>query len=228
MDQKDGDFAMPDSQPDGNRDWEWVSAAQTWGQGSSGLWLEAPPASPAAADPKPFDWEPRMSYVPKRPQLQAGVASAAGTVAAASEVEAPLVVHRGRCHCGRVRFEVDAPSAIVAWDCNCTICAMKRNVHFIVPGGRLRLLSDRIDGRLCDPWRHLQCYTFKTHTAQHLFCKYCGVVPFYRPRSNPDGWAVTVHCLEPGTVATLEVRFFDGSNWEGFIGASGIQALSKA
>lgn len=42
--------------------------------------------------------------------------------------------------------------------------------------------------------------------AQHLFCRACGVVPFYRPRSNPDGWAVTVHCLEAGTVTGIEVK----------------------
>lgn len=29
-----------------------------------------------------------------------------------------IVVHKGGCHCGAVRFEVDAPAHIVAWDCN--------------------------------------------------------------------------------------------------------------
>jgi hypothetical protein len=31
-------------------------------------------------------------------------------------------IHRGGCHCRRVRFEVDAPAAIEALDCNCSIC----------------------------------------------------------------------------------------------------------
>ena len=53
------------------------------------------------------------------------------------------------------------------------------------------------------------------------------VVPFYRPRSNPDGWAVTVHCLEAGSVDHVEVRAFDGKNWESFIEGSGIRAFSK-
>eukprot|EP00873_Tetraselmis_striata_P038997 jgi/Tetstr1/459261/TSEL_004661.t1 len=29
-----------------------------------------------------------------------------------------LVTHKGACHCGAVRFEVDAPAKVVAWDCN--------------------------------------------------------------------------------------------------------------
>ena len=52
-------------------------------------------------------------------------------------------------------------------------------------------------------------------------------MPFYRPRSNPDGWAVTVHCLEAGSVDHVEVRAFDGKNWESFIEGSGIRAFSK-
>jgi hypothetical protein len=37
---------------------------------------------------------------------------------------------------------------------------------------------------------------------------------FYRPRSGPDKYAVTVHCIEPGTIASVEVRHFDGQHWE--------------
>src|SRR3546814_9661743 len=31
---------------------------------------------------------------------------------------APLVTHRGGCHCRRVRFEVDAPAQLEVLDCN--------------------------------------------------------------------------------------------------------------
>ena len=51
--------------------------------------------------------------------------------------------------------------------------------------------------------------------------------PFYRPRSNPDGWAVTFQCLDPGTVSAVEVRRFNGLNWEAFVEASGITEFSK-
>ena len=52
--------------------------------------------------------------------------------------------------------------------------------------------------------------------------------PFYRPRSNPDGWAVTFQCLDPGTVSAVEVRRFNGLNWEAFVEASGITEFSKS
>jgi len=55
------------------------------------------------------------------------------------------------------RFEVDAPAEIVAWNCNCSICNMKKNWHFMVPKSRLRLLK----GEDC-----LTTYRFNTKVAQ--------------------------------------------------------------
>ena len=54
-----------------------------------------------------------------------------------------LVTHRGGCHCGAVRFEVDAPARLLVHDCNCSICAMSGFQHLIVPGSRFRLLGRR-------------------------------------------------------------------------------------
>ncbi|MBS0582554.1 MAG: GFA family protein, partial [Proteobacteria bacterium] len=50
-----------------------------------------------------------------------------------------FVTHHGRCHCGAVRFEVDAPARIAALDCNCSICRMTGFLHLIVPAARFRL-----------------------------------------------------------------------------------------
>lgn len=131
----------------------------------------------------------------------------------------PLVTHWGGCHCRAVRFEVDAPAALTVWDCNCSICAMKRNTHFIVPAARFRLSP------ASEPL--LASYRFGTKKAEHRFCKVCGICSFYTPRSNPDGVAVTVHCLDPGTATSVTTAAFDGQNWEQNYAASGIAALSK-
>jgi hypothetical protein len=124
--------------------------------------------------------------------------------------EPELVTHRGGCHCRRVAFEVDAPAALVAQDCNCSICRMTGFLHLIVPAARFRLLTDPAQ---------LVEYTWNTGVARHLFCRTCGIKSFYVPRSNPDGFDVNVHCLAPGTIAQLRIEPFDGSNWEANAGA---------
>ncbi|KAK3250006.1 hypothetical protein CYMTET_40599 [Cymbomonas tetramitiformis] len=140
------------------------------------------------------------------------------TTCSALPDEDATVVHKGGCHCGAVRFEVDAPRKLVAWDCNCSICALKRNTHFVVPSTNFRYTRGE-DSQ--------SCYTFGTHTAKHLFCATCGVCSHYIPRSNPDGVAVTIHCIYPGTVEEVETRIFDGENWEDFFESSGIAEFSK-
>ncbi|KAA0717336.1 Centromere protein V [Triplophysa tibetana] len=61
---------------------------------------------------------------------------------------------------------------------------------------------------------NLTTYTFNTHMAKHTFCKTCGVQSFYTPRSNPDGFGVAPHCLDPGTERSVTVEEFCGENWE--------------
>jgi len=115
------------------------------------------------------------------------------------------VIHSGGCHCGRVRFEVEAPAVIEATLCNCSICSMTAYLHLIVPKSRFRLLAGEAD---------LETYTFNTGVAQHLFCRICGIKSFYVPRSNPDGISVNVRCLEPATIESVHVTTFEGRNWE--------------
>ena len=40
-----------------------------------------------------------------------------------SETSASTVKYEGGCHCGRVRFEVEAPAQIEVAECNCSICS---------------------------------------------------------------------------------------------------------
>ena len=73
-------------------------------------------------------------------------------------------------------------------------------------------------------WRHnfafnikgeqdIQTYTFNTGVAKHTFCRFCGIKPFYTPRSNPDGIDINVRCLDtkPNSVSVVK---FDGEHWE--------------
>lgn len=117
-----------------------------------------------------------------------------------------MVKHIGGCHCGRVRFEVEAPAEIEAIECNCSVCSKSGFLHLIVPESRFVLIRGSED---------LATYTFNTRVAKHLFCKVCGIKSFYVPRSNPDGYSVNVRCLEPSTITRIIVKPFDGKNWEG-------------
>ena len=122
-----------------------------------------------------------------------------------SDSSPPLVTHRGGCHCGAVRFEVDAPARLVVHDCNCSICSMTGFRHLIVPRTRFRLLQGA---------EALAEYTFQTRVARHLFCRHCGIKSFYVPRSNPDGYSVNVRCLDPSTIESVTIEPFDGRNWD--------------
>jgi len=116
-----------------------------------------------------------------------------------------FVVHRGGCHCGAVRFEVEAPAALEVYECNCSMCAKLGFLHLIVPEQRFRITAGA---------ERLTLYTFNTGVAKHLFCAVCGIKPFYRPRSNPEGWSVNARCLDEGTVTSMRVEPFDGRDWE--------------
>jgi len=112
------------------------------------------------------------------------------------------VTHRGGCHCGAVAFEVDAPARVTVSECNCSVCRMTGFLHLIVPRTRFRLLRGA---------EALSEYRFNTRTAQHLFCRHCGVKSFYVPRSNPDGYSVNLRCLDQSTLAEVTVEPFDDS-----------------
>ncbi|MGB5623239.1 MAG: GFA family protein [Gammaproteobacteria bacterium] len=127
-----------------------------------------------------------------------------------------MVTHTGGCHCGAVRFEVDAPPGLQAYECNCSICAMTGFVHLIVPQRDFRLLGGA---------DALSEYRFNTGTARHLFCRRCGIKSFYVPRSNPDGFSINVRCLQPSSLASVTVQTFDGRNWEQAAGA--LEHLSR-
>ena len=80
--------------------------------------------------------------------------------------------------------------------------------------GYLHLIVEKAAFRLLAGEESLANYQFNTGTAKHLFCKVCGIKSFYVPRSHPHGVSVNARCLDSGTVAAMQIRPFDGANWE--------------
>ncbi len=114
------------------------------------------------------------------------------------------MLYQGSCHCGKIKFEVQAPKALEADYCNCSVCSKGGFLHLIVPLSKFRLLSGK---------ESISTYRFNSGMAKHTFCSNCGIKPFYTPRSNPDGIDINVNCLD-SKPETVNVTDFDGKNWE--------------
>ncbi|MEL0035258.1 MAG: GFA family protein [Gammaproteobacteria bacterium] len=114
------------------------------------------------------------------------------------------MIYTGSCHCGTIKFQVEAPESVEVERCNCSICRKSGYLHLIVPLSQFRLLSGQ---------DNITIYAFNTGVAQHTFCTTCGIKPFYTPRSNPDGIDININCLDtqPEHITIVD---FDGQNWE--------------
>mmetsp|Transcript_17262 Transcript_17262/g.24936 ORF Transcript_17262/g.24936 Transcript_17262/m.24936 type:complete len:137 (+) Transcript_17262:57-467(+) len=125
------------------------------------------------------------------------------------------------CHCGKVtaEFRHDAES-ITAWDCNCSDCIMRRNVHFMVTD--MTITSPNYEEETI-------LYLWGTKTAKRRFCKTCGVLPWYTPRSNPDGFGITLNCVKWGCIPApkVTVKNFDGTEWKKSFAATNIASETK-
>lgn len=120
-----------------------------------------------------------------------------------------MAVLTGGCHCGRIRFEVDAPLGRVTL-CNCSICAKTAYLHWAVAPERVRLLTKDGD------WLS---YRFGSGVAEHRFCATCGVSPFRIARSDPDKITINARCLDQVGPEAFEIESFDGRHWEASIRA---------
>lgn len=110
----------------------------------------------------------------------------------------------GSCHCGRVKFELQATIAY-AMECNCSLCRRKGALWHGASDKTLRIVSGEED---------LTLYQFGTLTAKHYSCRHCGISPFTRPRLDPARWAVNLRCIDALDLSSLEIQKFDGVNWE--------------
>jgi hypothetical protein len=109
--------------------------------------------------------------------------------------------YQGSCHCGAVRFEVDADFDHVRV-CDCSICRRRGALNYRVEPADFRLLTALDD---------LALYQFNTHTAKDYFCRVCGILPFRRPRTAPDLWTVNVRCVEGVDIDSIPVTRVNGS-----------------
>lgn len=116
--------------------------------------------------------------------------------------------YEGGCHCGAVRFKVRI-EVFEVLECNCSICSKKGFINLITAPDDFVLLRGE---------DNLSTYRFNTKTAEHRFCRTCGIHPFSRPRSHPGSYDVNARCLDDG-FDFLQTIPFDGRNWEDSVGS---------
>ena len=61
--------------------------------------------------------------------------------------------------------------------------------------------------------KELSSYKFGTKSAEHLFCKICGIKSYYQPRSHPGMYSVNLRCVN-NPPAISQVIEFDGVNFD--------------
>ncbi|MEW6449571.1 MAG: GFA family protein [Pseudomonadota bacterium] len=123
-----------------------------------------------------------------------------------------MKTYSGSCHCGAVRFEIDADIDHVR-ACDCSICSKRGALIHRVAVDAFRLLT---------PLEGLTVYRWGSLTAADYFCSVCGVLPFRKP-SHPtveesaagvqpfDGWAINTRCLDGFDPSSVPVRRIYGS-----------------
>ena len=112
--------------------------------------------------------------------------------------------HQGSCHCGAVKYEVNAPIER-AMECNCSICSRKGHLLAFIPATSFTLKQGQ---------DALSDYQFGKKHIHHLFCKTCGIGSFGKGK-GPDGTemiAVNVRSLENFDFKALPVDFYDGKS----------------
>lgn len=112
------------------------------------------------------------------------------------------VIYEGSCHCGKMRYEVDAEMQ-EAVSCNCSLCSRRGYLLWFLPAEKVRLQA---------PLEDMSYYTFNRHHIKHYFCPACGsgVFGMGTDKQGHTMVAVNVRCLPGVDLGTLKTKPFDG------------------
>jgi hypothetical protein len=114
--------------------------------------------------------------------------------------------YQGSCHCGAVRYSVEADLSQPVMSCNCSMCGRSGTLLAFVPTAKFTL--EQGSDALTD-------YLFNKENIHHLFCKVCGIKSFARG-TGPGGAemaAVNVRCLDGVDPDKLTVKRIDGRSY---------------
>jgi hypothetical protein len=121
-----------------------------------------------------------------------------------------MQTHRGSCHCGAVRYEVDIDLAQGTLRCNCSLCSKARAWFAFAPADKFRLLEGE---------QELGEYQWTPEGAErpnlhYRFCKTCGVRAFTsgKDERGRDIRAIAISSLDDADADELaaSITFVDG------------------
>jgi len=126
-----------------------------------------------------------------------------------TETNSTMRTLRGSCHCGAVRFEVQADPARGASRCNCSICTKFGALGAIVKPAAFELLSGEAA---------LGSYEWGHKVSKRFFCKSCGTYCFGRGHLAAVGGdfiSFNYNTIDDLEISELKVVYWDGrhDNW---------------
>jgi hypothetical protein len=118
--------------------------------------------------------------------------------------------YTGGCHCGAVRFQVEADLGQGASRCNCSVCTKIAPTALVMKPAAFTLLAGE---------ESLATYEWGPKISRRFFCKHCGVHCFGRgflAEVGGDFASVNLNCLDDVDPNQLPVIYWDGrhNNWE--------------
>ena len=121
------------------------------------------------------------------------------------------MVLRGGCHCGKVRFEIDAELPAALTRCTCSFCSKRGMLYAYYTPRQVKLVETAGDS----------VYRWQTKLVLHHFCAECGCGVYSdSPDFKPDGsWdqrsrriGVNARLIDDFDAATAPVTVIDGKN----------------
>ncbi len=109
------------------------------------------------------------------------------------------------CHCGAVELRVTLPGGLkTARRCDCSFCRRRAAAAVSAPLANVEIVKGAGD---------LTRYQWGTGTAQHFFCRVCGIYTHHRRRSNPDEYGLNLGAIEGVNPREFEpIAWVDGVN----------------
>ena len=115
------------------------------------------------------------------------------------------MLYQGSCHCGAVRFSFEAGPIDKGLRCNCSLCSRKGAMMTPEPIPAALFTIETDEGVL-------GLYQFGAKTAEHYFCKQCGIYSFHVPGRFPGHYRANLGCVEGIDPFALDAEIFDGQS----------------